>query len=286
MRRNRRQAFTLIELLVVIAIISVLIGLLMPAVQKVREAAARTQCKNHLKQVGLAMHAYHTRMGHFPAGYVAQVDPGTGADLGPGWGWASQILPDLEQTALHRTLNFNVDITDPIHATSRVTPVKVLLCPSDERINTFPVLDPAGNPLIEVAHASYVGVFGSNEIEDNPSLGNGILFRNSRVRIEDVTDGLSNTFLVGERRASLSRASWTGSVTGAAEGPIMVLGHTGHLPNDPGGHPEDFASRHISGVNFLMADGSVQNLNNTIRLDIYFSLATRAGLEVIPGSEF
>src|ERR1700723_1699752 len=108
----KRRAFTLIELLVVIAIIAILISLLLPAVQQAREAARRTQCKNNLKQIGVALHNYSERFGVFPPAYLSRIDPVAGTDTGPGWGWGSFLLPDIDQANLQATINFNFPITD------------------------------------------------------------------------------------------------------------------------------------------------------------------------------
>src|SRR5262245_43301367 len=126
-----RHAFTLIELLVVIAIIAVLIGLLLPAVQKVREAAARTKCQNNLKQIGLAAHNYASNYGRFPAGYTSGAVTDNAEGTGPGWGWAAHLLPYLEQDPLWRQINFKLNIADPANATSRITVLPIFRCPSD-----------------------------------------------------------------------------------------------------------------------------------------------------------
>src|SRR5206468_4677630 len=120
--------------------IAVLIGLLLPAVQKVREAAARTQCRNNLKQIGLALHNYHATYQTFPPGYLSAVGPGGPADdQGPGWGWATLILPYVEQDNLYRRIQLTTDIKDPAHAAVRLTSLPVFLCPSDGGNRTFTV---------------------------------------------------------------------------------------------------------------------------------------------------
>jgi prepilin-type N-terminal cleavage/methylation domain-containing protein len=298
---RRRSAFTLIELLVVIAIIAILIGLLMPAVQRVREAAARIQCQNNLKQIGIALHSYHDRMNTFPPGY-SDVAPWPNDDAGPGWGWAAFLLADVEQDNLQRSINFNLNVGSAVPAivAARRTFLKVFWCPSDKLVGTFTATDGGSNSWV-LAHASYVACNGNDGVDDNstPPHTGAFLRGTTGLRIADMTDGLSNTFFVGERCTTMSLATWTGAVTGAQVPSVrspgdfsgasaLVLGHCGpHLPNDNIVTDADaMSSAHIGGVQFLFGDGSVHQINNTISQVVYDALATRAGGEVVNGSAY
>jgi prepilin-type N-terminal cleavage/methylation domain-containing protein/prepilin-type processing-associated H-X9-DG protein len=298
---RRPRGFTLIELLVVIAIIAVLIGLLLPAVQRVREAAARTQCVNNLKQIGLALQNYHDSNASFPPGYVSNYDA-AGNDTGPGWGWAAFILPQMEQQNLYSAIQFSQNIEAPANSGVRVQPMKSFLCPSDYLPPTWTATryDAAGNPLgpiCEVASGNYIGNFGVSE----PGVdGEGIFFRNSKVRFADIKDGTSLTLMVGERSSRWCQATWVGAVTNASMVPPpgspalggewnaagFVLGHTfegNGGPGAPGTEANGFSSEHSHGANFLFADGHVQFLQGSMDHRVYKALSTRAGGEIVGG---
>lgn len=303
-RPTQNPGFTLIELLVVVAIIAVLIGLLLPAVQKVREAAARTQCINNMKQVGLALHNYHDANMKLPPGYVSAFDP-VGTDTGPGWGWAAHILPQMEQDNLYR----QIDLKQPIEATANAQPrtfiVKSFLCPSDTSPQqAFPVgprsvSGQLTSTICTVAPANYVGNFGVGE----PGVdGDGVFYRNSTIRIGDITDGTCNTLMVGERSFYHAESTWVGSVTGSNQtatsgSPLplqienasnFVLAHTGETFQGPA-YPQEvnhYTARHTGGGNFVFADSHVAYLSRSTTYTIYKALSTRSKGEVISTGDY
>ncbi|MDY0168026.1 MAG: DUF1559 domain-containing protein [Thermoguttaceae bacterium] len=292
--RASRTAFTLVELLVVIAIIGVLIALLLPAVQAAREAARRLACQSNIRQIGLALHQHHSVQGELPSGWVQ-----TSPDGEPGWGWAAAILEHAGQIGFGQPHDGHAPrrgIGHPDHKRLRETPVPLYLCPSDPSPAVFmlprgsfgpqqkaagALVQSSGPPMFQVARANYSGVFGMNSIEAAPEEGNGCFFRNSRIRFDDIHDGLSNTLLVGERSSRLDSATWVGAVPGAERSAARIVGRADRVPNDVLNDFGDFSSHHPFGANFLLADGSVQLISDQIDIDVYHAMATRAGREPV-----
>jgi prepilin-type N-terminal cleavage/methylation domain-containing protein len=314
---RRRSAFTLIELLVVIAVISILIGLLMPAVQKVREAANRLSCMNNLKQIGLAMHMYHDTNEGFPPGYLFQSSTGSRAARhhnrpppgafalpnAPGWGWASYLLPFLEQEALNAMIDRSLPVESPSCVAIRETTLKMYTCPSDSETGIFSVLTYKNQVMGTAATNSYAACFGSNGlVGTNPDIGDGIFFRNSHTRIADILDGTSSTLAIGERAASFAQAPWAGVMTGGTvrttpgapvlrsviePAPAMPLaGVFNHLLNEGLSEPYDFFSSHPGVLPVVFADGSVHGLATGASLTNLQALATRAGGEVVDARDY
>jgi prepilin-type processing-associated H-X9-DG protein len=136
--------------------------------------------------------------------------------------------------------------------------------------------------MFELARANYSGVFGTDAVESNPSVGNGTFFQNSRVRFADIVEGQSNTLMIGERSSRLDYATWVGAVPGAYRGMARIVGTARSVPNHVLNDFADFGSHHPFGANFAMGDGSVRLISDEIELTIYQALATRAGGEPIP----
>jgi prepilin-type N-terminal cleavage/methylation domain-containing protein len=303
---HRARGFTLIELLVVIAIIAILIALLLPAVQQAREAARRTQCKNNLKQIGLALHNYHDTFRTFPPGYISRnvtsSDPAA-AEEGPGFAWATMILPMLEQANVYESIDFRRDATDPFNIGVGSLYLPAFRCPTDPGEDRFAL----PNGLL-LGTSNYVGIFGYGSVTMHPGDGTGVFFRNSRIRFRDIIDGTSNTICAGERMHEhdfvptmnrvAANSTWYAAIPGLMrpagmmmmpgmmEGPgSLVLGHVGQdgmmgMPNmhrtpNTTNHIVHFSSQHTGGVQFLQCDGSVRFVSENIDYQTFRNLGER-----------
>ena len=254
--RRGRQAFTLIELIVVIAIIGVLLGLLLPAVQNVRESANRMSCQNNLKQIGLGLHHYHDANGCFPPGYSATAPNGDpNFATAPGWGWAAYILPYVEQGPLYQQLGdaiaAKVPITDPIVASAIQARIPLFICPSDivpqeltpvyslAGHTSYPLVYSDGAPgTVLAGPSSYAACVGRDEDSDADGVtGSGVFYCNSRTRIGDILDGTSYTIMAGERAWCYTNGVWAGAIEGCATAAgtfnPCLNAISGGLPNSP-----------------------------------------------------
>ncbi|HVW00620.1 MAG TPA: DUF1559 domain-containing protein [Planctomycetaceae bacterium] len=300
----RRRAFTLIELLVVIAIIAVLVALLLPAVQQAREAARRTQCRNNLKQLGLALHNYESSARVFPPGYIAAST--AAKDTTPGWAWGAMILPYMDQGAIYSRLNFNLAVADPTNAVATSTAVNGFLCPSD-LVQPVPFnlySDPPTNSAVvmQATASSYAAIAGdSNSVLGNAATKttqsfNGVFYVNSGTKIGDITDGTSMTILVGERAWAMVNGVWIGAPNTAlpesgVRNPftphnstttgILVLAHTSNINNTASAGMDDSSSLHVGGAQFLFGDGSVHFLSNNVSSVVFKAYGTKAGNEAV-----
>lgn len=288
----RRRGFTLIELLVVIAIIAILIALLLPAVQQAREAARRTQCKNNLKQIGLALHNYHDTVLVFPMGQT-QYSGGGAYRIG----YFQPLFPYMDQASLFNLLAAWM-VANPTNQVYNFVPQNATvipggMCPSD------PANPRTGD---EGFHVNYLPCSGSTDqsgtFSSIPSSANGVMYAVSSTRIRDLTDGTSNTIMAGEIILSPDKTDRRGRIYNAYDGNVLVS--TLYPPNTPVGDKElactsgtytpcngagnnilSFRSMHVGGAHVVMGDGAVRFVSNNISNVIFNALGTRAGGETI-----
>lgn len=302
MSRHRKQGFTLVELLVVIAIIGVLVALLLPAVQAAREAARRMQCKNHLKQLALAMHNYHDVNSAFPIGALP-----VGGDY-DGHSWYSRILPQIEQTALFNTLNFGAIVGNNNNPDLRSTKLPAHFCPSDNAM-----MQEATNNTWKVWRTNYAANFGNTNYGQTTKSSE--TFKGAPFGITNafnfgtITDGTSNTLLMGEI-VTPKDAGWqgyygvpmyaggagfTGWFTPNSLGPDEMArkcfnenlntavaakcSSAGSNQGDVANQVATLRSKHTGGVNTALADGSVHFLSQNIDLVLYRALSSAQGGE-------
>lgn len=302
--KQLKRGFTLIELLVVIAIIAVLIALLLPAVQQAREAARRSQCKNNMKQIGLALHNYHDSLKYFPPG-LAPCAPGVGYS-----GWVSSagltghslfasILPYIDQAPLYNNLNWNVigvdydnSSPDTVHRTMIQNPLPIYLCPSSPTgaLITY-------NVCVQ-AVTQYVGIAGSTPAGTGAT--SGTFYRRSSVNIAKMSDGTSNTMIVGEysglsktqtNTQALNHRTGTAWYGGYDDGSVtLIMGaykSVAFAPNSAVAswtsptYNQPLKSAHVGGFHALMGDGSTRFISENILVGTLLNLADIADNQVI-----
>jgi prepilin-type processing-associated H-X9-DG protein len=274
---------------------------------------------NNLKQIGLALHGYHDTAKSFPPAYTwkenlkprpprIQVRPLDLIDrppasslietAWPGWGWASFLLPHVEQAPLHGQINFTAPTVGTQAAPVVVTPLAVYACPSDSAAGVYRVHTPSGLDLMDAATNSYAACYGAGgDIATDAGGGNGLFQRNSKWQFHDIADGTSNTLAVAERAGLFVQSPWAGVLDGGSSrttpgAPVyqslvfppqaMVMARVGAKPlNDPWSEPYDFFGPHPGMMNALFADGSVRPIRFSTAPDVFQALATRSGGEAV-----
>jgi prepilin-type N-terminal cleavage/methylation domain-containing protein/prepilin-type processing-associated H-X9-DG protein len=312
----RRRGFTLIELLVVIAIIAVLIGLLLPAVQKVRAAAARIHCANNLKQLSLAMHNYHDRHGALPPAFVNKGSYG-GSPFSFAHGWSAFLLDDIEQGQFGRLYNFDFPLYAPENQPVVASFLRTFQCPSTPDANRYITNGPFNYFGTKAACGDYTITLGVDSelanrnwvdrVDDyrgalttTPTPALGPWPNLTGKRFADIADGLANTILIAEDAGRPNRylngQQIDGQIDGGSwnhfKGGIILRGKTADGTNNPGTCPMNCTndgevySFHAGGANVALADGSVHFLRQSMSIRVLARLITRAGGEVVSADDY
>jgi prepilin-type N-terminal cleavage/methylation domain-containing protein/prepilin-type processing-associated H-X9-DG protein len=312
----RKRGFTLVELLVVITIIGILIALLLPAVQAAREAARRLQCTNNLKQMALGALTHEETHHSFPAGGYCNLasdgsfwapDPDLGFGVGTYNGWFFNLLPYIEQQALHDFgAGLSASAKKPLFARREQTLLTTMVCPSRRAMVLRPVYKGRTwsncDPFTKSAKCDYAANAGTNDspesdyyTPDVPSKNTGICYFKSLIRVSDITDGLSNTYFAGEKSLCPDYYEEDGPTTDGGDDDTMYVGcnrdsvrstYVGYtlFPDTPG-YPTStqFGSAHTTTFNMAFCDGSVQSISYTIDKDVHANLGNRKDGNVIDG---
>jgi prepilin-type N-terminal cleavage/methylation domain-containing protein len=302
-RNSSSRGFTLIELLVVMAIIGLLVALMIPAIQRSRESARKSQCANNLKQIGLGMQAYVVNHDAFPPGYVSTVLPDHD-DGGPGWSWGALLMSYLEESAITKQIDLTASVRSEPMAPVRLTSLPLFICPSDS--DFVPIIDiPSKSStriICQMAAASYVASAGTIRPTCKLCRDNfdGVFGRNRAIKPKELLDGLSKTLAIGERASRWSRPAIWAVIPNSkildnqkvglyAAGPAYVLGTTFNegfniesAVDDMdhgtiGSIAEAFGSDHPGGAFFMLCDASVQFIWDDADPAVLNALSTRAG---------
>ena len=283
----RPEAFTLVELLVVIAIIGILIGMLLPAVQQVREAARRASCLNNCVQIGLAIHNYEFANEHLPQGVINETGPIVNVPKGQHVSFLVQLLSYLEQQGIANNFDQSAGAYAPENAAARKMDIPTFQCPSYSWDQTLGDIDFSYNNYAGCHHGSETPIDKDN---------NGVLFLNSVITFGDIKDGASNTLLIGEMLPQKGHLGW-------ASGTRSTLRNTSSLTTrkktrnrfgapdnnaeketadeDSGTVVGGFGSTHPGSVNVCLADGSARSLSQNIDSDVRSWIGNRADLEMM-----
>lgn len=299
-RPRSQRGFTFVELIVVFALIAILVALLLPAVQQAREAARRTQCRNQLKQIGLALHGYSAMHRILPPGWVATREQTAFPTGNSGFGWATFLLPHLDQIPLMEIIDFKQPLSAPSNHRAVAIILSTYFCPSSGA--PAHVLLSTDSGRVEYGSNGYAAMFGKTSVlacgtaapgefpvtNAGQCLGDGAFYHNSNTTLDDILDGLTDTLLIGERSRHKNRpleekaGIWAGSIPGDLFGPARVVAATDLDINlQQSAEPTGFSSNHTGGAMFTLGDGSVRFLSQNISRPVLHGISTIAGEEIV-----